>query len=105
MDWFFLITAGLCEVAGVAAISRFNQHKSWLNALFLISGFGISFILLSFAMQTISMGTAYAVWTGIGTVGSTLYGILFLGEPAGWKRVLFISMIISATIGLKFLPA
>jgi paired small multidrug resistance pump len=56
------------------------------------------------AMKTISMGTAYAVWTGIGTVGSALIGILFLGESAGWKRLLFIAMIISATIGLKFIP-
>lgn len=105
MDWFFLILAGLCEVAGVAAIARFNKQKSLLNALFLIAGFGTSFLLLTLAMETISMGTAYAVWTGIGTVGSTLFGILFLGEPAGWKRVFFISLIISATVGLKFLPS
>ncbi len=105
MEWFFLILAGLCEVAGVAAISRFNNHKNLLNALFLALGFGTSFLFLTIAMQTISMGTAYAVWTGIGTVGSTLFGIFFLGEPAGWKRLLFISMIISATIGLKFIPS
>lgn len=92
MDWFSLILAGLCEVAGVAAIA-------------LALGFGSSFLLLTIALETISMGTAYAVWTGIGTAGSALFGILFLKEPADWKRVLFISMIISATVGLKFLPS
>ncbi len=105
MDWFFLISAGLCEIAGVAAIARFNEQKNFLNGLFLILGFGTSFFFLTLALETISMGTAYAVWTGIGTVGSTIFGIFFLKEPAGWKRVLFIAMIISATIGLKFLPS
>ncbi|MCM3651525.1 DMT family transporter [Metabacillus litoralis] len=104
MDWFFLIVAGLCEVAGVAAISNFNTKKSVMNLLYMVAGFALSFFLLSMAMKTISMGTAYAVWTGIGTVGSALIGILFLGESAGWKRLLFIAMIISATIGLKFIP-
>ena len=104
MNWICLILAGFCEVAGVAAISRFNKKRSLLNMLYLIVGFALSFSLLSFAMKTISMGTAYAVWTGIGTVGSALIGILFLGESASWKRLLFIAMIISATIGLKFIP-
>lgn len=105
MDWFFLILAGLCEVAGVAAIARFNERKNLLNGLFLVLGFGTSFLLLTLALETISMGTAYAVWTGIGTAGSALFGILFLKEPAEWKRVLFIALIISATVGLKFLPS
>lgn len=105
MDWLFLILAGLCEVAGVAAIARFNEQKNLKNGLFLVLGFGTSFLLLTLALETISMGTAYAVWTGIGTIGSTLFGILFLKEPAGWKRVMFFAMIISATVGLKFLPS
>jgi paired small multidrug resistance pump len=104
MDWVFLILAGLCEVAGVVAISNYNKKKSFISIIYIIIGFLFSFSLLSLAMESISMGTAYAVWTGIGTVGSALLGILFLGESASWKRILFIAMIISATIGLKFLP-
>lgn len=104
MDWLVLILAGFCEIAGVAAISKFNKKKSVIHVLYMIAGFAMSFFFLSFAMKTISMGTAYAVWTGIGTVGSALIGIIFLEESAGWKRLLFISMIISATIGLKFIP-
>ncbi|MGM0877252.1 MAG: DMT family transporter [Bacillota bacterium] len=104
MDWGFLILAGFCEVSGVAAISKFNKKKSVMNVIYMFAGFATSFFLLSVAMKTISMGTAYAVWTGIGTVGSALIGILFFGESAGWKRLFFIAMIISATIGLKFIP-
>lgn len=104
MDWGFLILAGVCEVAGVAAISKFKKKKNVINVIYMFAGFATSFFLLSVAMKTISMGTAYAIWTGIGTVGSALIGILFFGESAGWKRLLFIAMIISATIGLKFIP-
>ncbi len=104
MDWLFLIIAGCCEIFGVAAISRFNKNKSLRNGFMILIGFILSFSFLSLAMQTISMGTAYAVWTGIGTVGSAIIGILFLGESTEWKRLLFISMIICSTIGLKFIP-
>jgi len=104
MGWIFLILAGFCEIAGVAAISKFNEKKTFLHFLYLVAGFILSFSLLSLAMKTISMGTAYAVWTGIGTVGSAIIGIIFFGESAGWKRLLFIAMIICATIGLKFIP-
>ncbi|APH03759.1 DMT family transporter [Bacillus weihaiensis] len=104
MDWVYLIAAGLCEVFGVSAISRFNKKKSIGNLIIMTIGFALSFSLLSLAMDTISMGTAYAVWTGIGTVGSALIGIFFMGESSNWKRLLFISMIICSTIGLKFFP-
>ncbi|QGQ47920.1 DMT family transporter [Metabacillus sediminilitoris] len=104
MAWVYLILAGFCEVAGVAAISKFNKKKSILNMFYLIAGFTLSFSLLSQAMESISMGTAYAVWTGIGTVGSALIGILFLGESASFKRIFFITVIITSTIGLKFIP-
>lgn len=105
MDWFYLILAGFGEVAGVAAISNFNRKKTFLSMVLMIAGFAASFFLLSLAMKTISMGTAYAVWTGIGTVGSALLGIFFFGEAASWKRLMFIAMIIAATIGLKLLPS
>lgn len=101
MNWFLLIAAGLFEVAGVTGISKFNEKKSLTSFFFMTTGFGASFLLLAQAMQTISMGTAYAVWTGIGTAGSALIGMLFLGEAKEWKRLAFIGLIISSTIGLK----
>lgn len=65
--------------------------------------FLLSFSLLSYAMQSLSMGTAYAVWTGIGTVGSTIVGMFIFGEPKEAKRVLFIAMILCSAVGLKLI--
>ncbi|WP_404454071.1 multidrug efflux SMR transporter [Virgibacillus necropolis] len=103
MDWFFLIIAGLGEVLGVMGINKVNQNKSWKSFLLLFGGFIISFVFLSVAMKTIQMSTAYAVWTGMGTVGSAVIGIIVYKESADWRRILFISMILSAAVGLKLI--
>ncbi len=65
--------------------------------------FGLSLSLLSYAMQTLSMATVYGVWTGIGTVGSTVMGMILYNEPRDWKRLLFISMILASAVGLKLM--
>ncbi|WP_164215107.1 multidrug efflux SMR transporter [Virgibacillus sp. YIM 98842] len=101
MDWMILITAGLTEVIGVMGIDRLNRHRNLASFSIMAGGFIISFILLSIAMQSIPMSTAYAVWTGMGTVGSALVGMIFLGESKDWKRLLFISFILSAAVGLR----
>lgn len=100
MAWLALVTAGLMEVFGVWNMKRVLDKK-WDAIIFMFVGFGISFSLLSFAMQTIPMGTAYGVWTGIGAAGSTIMGMVLFNEPKEWKRVLFITLIICSTIGLK----
>ncbi|WP_028552527.1 DMT family transporter [Paenibacillus sp. UNC451MF] len=103
MDWISLILAGCCEIIGVSGINRVNRSKSITSYLILIGGFLLSFLFLSFAMKTISMGTAYAIWTGIGTVGSALLGMFFYGESKEWKRLLFIAMVLTAAVGLKII--
>lgn len=103
MSWIILVLAGLGEVVGVIGIQKVNEKRTWKSFSVLIGGFGVSFLLLSLAMREIPMGTAYAVWTGIGTAGGALAGMLLFGEPKQWIRVLFISMILSAAIGLKLL--
>lgn len=105
MAWIALFIAGGCEVLGVLAINRVNHNKNILSYLFLAAAFGMSFFLLSYAMNTISMGTAYAVWTGIGTAGSAVLGMLVFGESREWKRFLFISMILVSAVGLKLLAS
>jgi len=102
MAWFTLVIAGLLETFGVAMISRLSLQRNWQNFLLLILGFGSSLLLLSYSLQFIPMGTAYAIWTGIGVVGGTLVGMLFYGESKDWKRILFIGMVLLAVIGLKF---
>jgi len=101
MAWLYLIFAGLFEMLGVTSINKFNEKKNVMTVLFLISSFALSFLFLSFAMETLSMGTAYAVWTGIGAVGGAIVGMLFYGESKDGKRIMFILLIIAATIGLK----
>lgn len=94
MNWIILIVAGLFEVAfafclGKAKVATGNDMYFWY-AGFLIT-LGISMGLLIKATQTLPIGTAYAVWTGIGAVGTVLIGILVFKEPATFLRLLFIT--------------
>lgn len=105
MSWIVLIIAGLFETAFAFSLGKFQQttgteSKWWLLAFFVC--LVISMVLLFKASQNLPIGTAYAVWTGIGAVGTVVLGILFLNESADLWRLFFIFMLISAIIGLKF---
>lgn len=105
MNWIFLIIAGLFEVAfafclGKAKFSSGNTALLWL-AGFLICLI-ISMTLLYKATQTLPIGTAYAVWTGIGAVGTVLLGIFIFKEPANFWRLFFLTTLIISLIGIKF---
>jgi len=104
MNWIILIIAGLFEVAfayclGKAKDSAGNEMYLWY-AGFLIA-LAISMGLLIKATQTLPIGTAYAVWTGIGAVGTVLVGIFVFKEPATFLRLFFIMTLIGSIIGLK----
>lgn len=101
MAWFFVIVAGLFEVGGVIGMNKVAQKRSVGSFSFLFISFAFSFSFLALAMITLPMGIAYAVWTGIGTVGGTLVGMFIYNESKDWKRILFISFIIIAVVGLK----
>lgn len=101
MAWISLILAGICEMVGVTMINTFHRKRNWRSLGLLVLGFGASFLFLSFAMKTLPMGTAYAIWTGIGAAGGALLGMVLYGESKDWKRLFFIAMILSAAIGLK----
>jgi paired small multidrug resistance pump len=101
MDWIYLILAGCFEVVGVIGLNRVIKYKNLQSYMILFIGFIISFSLLALAMNTLPMGLSYAVWTGIGTVGGTIVGMVFYRESKDWKRILFIGMILVAVIGLK----
>ncbi len=103
MAWFFLIIAGIFEMIGVALISYLHQKRNVLSLVLLILGFGLSFLFLGLALQTLPMGTGYAIWTGIGASGGAILGMIFYGEKVEWKRITFIGIIISSTIGLKLI--
>ncbi|MEY8870615.1 multidrug efflux SMR transporter [Meridianimaribacter flavus] len=104
MNWVILIIAGLFEVAfafclGKAKETSGNDMYLWY-AGFLIT-LAISMGLLIKATQTLPIGTAYAVWTGIGAVGTVLVGIFVFKEPATFLRILFLTTLIGSIVGLK----
>ena len=105
MNWILLIIAGLFEVAFAACLGK-ARDSSGTEATFWYIGFllclSISMLLLVKVTKELPIGTAYAVWTGIGAVGSVLVGILIFNEPTGFWRIFFISTLIASIIGLKF---
>lgn len=103
MGWLFLICAGLFEVVGVTGLNMILRKKNLLAFAVFFLGLGSSFAFLSLAMQSLPMGTAYAIWTGIGTVGSGIVGILFYQESKSVARIVFMAMVLSAAIGLKLI--
>ncbi|WP_027965096.1 DMT family transporter [Halalkalibacillus halophilus] len=103
MYWTALIFAGIFEMVGVLSINHLHKHRNFTSFILLGGSFILSFTLLSFSMEELAMSIAYPVWTGIGTVGVTIMGILLFNEPASRLRILFIFCIIAATVGLKFI--
>ncbi|MBD8006850.1 DMT family transporter [Bacillus norwichensis] len=103
MAWLFLVIASFGEILGVMSINIYNERKSFFWLFIMILTFGFGFYFLSLAMREIQLGTAYAIWTGLGAAGAVLMGILFFKEPASWRRMLFLSFIIAGAAGLKVL--
>ncbi|MDQ0045735.1 paired small multidrug resistance pump [Paenibacillus polymyxa] len=101
MNWVFLILAGVFEMIGVLMINKLHKDRNFLPIFYLTAGFGLSFLFLSLAMETLPMGTAYAVWTGIGASGGAILGMIFYSEPRNTARILFIAMVLGSAVGLK----
>lgn len=108
MNWILLIIGGLFEVGFATCLGKAKEN-SGTTALVWLCGFliclTISMLLLYKASQTLPIGTAYAVWTGIGAVGTVLVGIFIFEEPATFWRIFFISTLIASIIGLKFVSS
>ena len=108
MNWIVLIIAGLFEVGFATCLGKAREATgttaTWWFLGFLIC-LAISMYLLIVATKTLPIGTAYAVWTGIGAVGTVLIGILFFHEPATFWRVFFLITLIASIIGLKTVSA
>ncbi|CAL65004.1 DMT family transporter [Christiangramia forsetii] len=104
MNWILLIIAGCFEVAFAACLGK-AKEATGMEATYWYIGFviclAISMLLLVKVTQVLPIGTAYAVWTGIGAVGTVLIGILVFNEPATFWRMFFISTLIASVVGLK----
>jgi len=104
MNWILLIIAGLFEVAFTTCLGKAKEttgNESYLWYLGFAVACAISMGLLIKATQSLPLGTAYAVWTGIGAVGTVLVGIFFFKDPANFWRLFFITTLIGSIIGLK----
>lgn len=102
MTWIILIIAGLFEVAWAIGLKYTNGFTRLVPSILTVVAIAISMGLLAFAMRTLPAGTAYAVWTGIGAVGTVLLGIALFNEPAGVARLTCLAMIVAGIVGLKF---
>jgi quaternary ammonium compound-resistance protein SugE len=103
MPWFILFIAGLFEVVWAVGIKYTEGWTRFWPVVITIFSMIASFYLLSVALKNIPMGTAYAVWTGIGTIGTVIYGIIYFKEPVDVLRMVCILLIISGIIGLRLL--
>ena len=101
MHWFLLVIAGLCETAWVVGLKYTHGFTRLYPTLFTLAAMALSVLLLSLALKALPIGTGYAIWTGIGAVGTVLIGIFFLGESADLPRLLSIALILAGIIGLK----
>ena len=101
MSWMYLVLAGIIEMIGVTMINSLHRNRNWQSLLLMLVGFGFSFLFLALAMGKLPMGTAYAIWTGIGASGGAILGMVLYGEPKDLKRLLFIAMVLGAAVGLK----
>jgi quaternary ammonium compound-resistance protein SugE len=100
--WIVLIISGLLEVVWALGIRATHGFTRFWPSLYTIATMAAGIYLLSLAVRTLPIGTAYAVWTGIGAVGTAICGMLLFEEPREWPRIACIALIVIGIIGLKF---
>ncbi len=101
MAWLMLFVAGVFEVVWAVAMKQSEGFTRLMPTLVTLAGMVVSFVLLSAAMRTIPLGTAYTIWTGIGAVGAFLVGITVLGEQVSAMRVIAAVLIVSGLVLMK----
>ncbi len=101
MAWFYLIIAGVLEVVWALSMKRTEGFTRLGPSIFTLSFMAVSFYLLALAMRSLPVGTAYAVWTGIGAAGAVIFGMIWLGESRDVIRLLCVALILIGVIGLK----
>jgi quaternary ammonium compound-resistance protein SugE len=105
MAWIMLALAGLLEIGWAIGLKYTEGFTRLGPTVATVAAMVASLALLGLAVRTLPVGTAYAVWTGIGTVGTVLLGILLFGEPAEALRLLFMAMIVAGIVGLKMVTS
>ena len=101
MSWIILFIAGLLEVVWAIGLKYTHGFTRLTPSVITVTAMIVSIVLLSWAMRSLPVGTAYAVWTGIGAVGAAITGILLLGESASLARIAGLALIVAGIVGLK----
>ena len=101
MSWIILFIAGLLEVVWAIGLKYTHGFTRLTPSVITVTAMIVSIVLLSWAMRSLPVGTAYAVWTGIGAVGAAITGILLLGESASLARIASLALIVACIVGLK----
>ncbi len=101
MAWIYLILAGLMEIGWAIGLKYTDGFSRLWPSVGTVLCMAVSFALLSLSLKTLPMGTAYAVWTGIGAAGTAAFGILFLGESREAGRLACLTLIVAGVVGLK----
>jgi quaternary ammonium compound-resistance protein SugE len=101
MAWLYLLIAGLFEIAWAIGLKYTDGFTRLLPSVWTVATMAVSLLFLGLALKTLPVGTAYAVWTGIGAVGVAILGIVLFAEPANALRLGCIALIVSGIVGLK----
>lgn len=99
--WILLVVAGLFETGWAVGLKYTDGFSRLLPTLGVLIALLISMVILAVAVRDLPIGTAYPVWVGIGAIGTVIYGLVFLNEPATLPRLLFVSLLVISIVGLK----
>ncbi|WP_411819045.1 quaternary ammonium compound efflux SMR transporter SugE [Hyphococcus formosus] len=105
MAWLILVLAGLFEVGWAVGLKYTEGFTRLWPTLGTVAAMVISMALLGLALRSLPLGTAYAVWTGIGTIGTVIFGIIFFAEQADIARLFCVALIVAGIVGLKLFTA
>ena len=101
MAWFYLLVAGMFEIGWAVGLKYTEGFTRLWPSVWTLVALALSMVLLALAVKELPIGTAYAVWTGVGAVGTAILGIILFGEPRDLPRLLCIALIVAGIIGLK----
>jgi len=103
MPWLILLIAGLFEIAWATGLKYTEGFTRLWPTVATVAAMGVSMVLLGIAMKSLPVGTAYAIWTGIGAIGTVSLGIILFGESAALARLFCVLLILAGVLGLKLL--
>ncbi|OCA06630.1 DMT family transporter [Wolbachia endosymbiont of Trichogramma pretiosum] len=101
MAWLYLLLAGLVEIIWTTALKYSNGFTRVIPVVIILVSGSVSLYWLSLAMKSIPLGTSYAVWTGIGSIGAAIIGIIFFNDPVNLGRLFSLALVVLGIIGLK----